>query len=150
MQNEIKKDMLEEDLNLAQTMRRKILEELTGSTDVAAKEFCVPQDPTVLGMTMQLLKDMDNNAIRRKQIGVQEGSNEIARETKGFLASITRQLTQSPLRVDTPVKRDVRPDIVIERKGDITEPMLSQEPEAGKTTLDEFTEEFLDANPEYR
>ena len=134
---------LDDDLEFTRRLKRRIIDNsfdangsLKDSDDPKSREF-----------VLRVLDSLDKSALGRKRIQVEEGANEIARETNGFLAQIHRNAVPDPFRVGTPVPRDIAPDI--QPSASATSVMISTAPEAGKTNYEDFTKEFLEDHPEY-
>ena len=142
---EVKQKPLDDDLEYTRKLKYQILEH-SFSEDGRLLDS---EDPKKRDFILRVMDSMDKAAIGRKRIQVDEGANEIARETNGFLARLHTNELSDPLRSSTPVTRNIAPDLGADSSSDMGEFQLSVEPEAGKTNYDDFNREFLDKNPEY-
>ena len=142
---EVKQKPLDDDLEYTRKLKYQILEH-SFSEDGRLLDS---EDPKKRDFILRVMDSMDKAAIGRKRIQVDEGANEIARETNGFLARLHTNELSDPLRSSTPVARNIVPDLGSDASSDMGEFQLSVEPEAGKTNYDDFNREFLDKNPEY-
>lgn len=142
---EVKQKPLDDDLEYTRKLKYQILEHSFSEDG----RLIDSEDPKKRDFILRVMDSMDKAAIGRKRIQVDEGANEIARETNGFLARLHTNELSDPLRSNTPVARNIVPDLGSDASSDMGEFQLSVEPEAGKTNYDDFNREFLDKNPEY-
>lgn len=142
---EVKRAPLDDDLEYTRKLKYQILEHSFGEDG----RLIDSEDPKKRDFILRVMDSMDKAAIGRKRIQVDEGANEIARETNGFLARLHTNELSDPLRSNKPVARNIVPDLGSDASSDMGEYQLSVEPEAGKTNYDDFNREFLDKNPEY-
>lgn len=142
---EVKQKPLDDDLEYTRKLKYQILEHSFGEDG----RLLDSEDPKKRDFILRVMDSMDKAAIGRKRIQVDEGANEIARETNGFLARLHTNELSDPLRSNTPVARNIVPDLGSDASSDMGEFQLSVQPEAGKTNYDDFNREFLDKNPEY-
>lgn len=138
---------LDDDLEYTRKFRRNIVDACFDEEG----RIIGDDDPSKRDFVLKALDSIDKSAIARKRIQVDEGANEIARETNGFLSQLHRFTTSDPFKTDTPVVRHLEPDLgdAPLAEFDMNPHMLSQELESGKTNYDDFNKEFLDTNPEY-
>ena len=136
---------LDDDLEYTRKLKRKLIE---NSFDTEGR-IINDDDPKKRDFTLKLLESLDKTAIARKRIQVDEGANEIQRETNGFLRQLHNNALTDPFRVSVPVEREVDVDLGDTPLPEVNEHMLSQVPEAGKTNFDNFRKDFLEKNPEY-
>lgn len=133
---------LDDDLEFTRHLKRKIV--ASSFTDGKLNDA---DDPKSRDFILRVMDSIDKSALGRKRIEVEEGANEIARATNGFLAELHTTIHNDPLRSTNPAPRNISPDIQAAK--DVTDIMLSKKPEAGKTNYEEFTAEFLESHPEY-
>lgn len=134
---------LDDDLEFTRRLKRNIVNDCF-TPEGGLKDI---NDPKSRDFALRVLDSLDKSALGRKRIQVEEGANEIARETNGFLAQLHTNAVPDPFRVENPVNRNIAPDI--KPSTTATAVMLSTTPEAGKTNYEEFTKDFLEDHPEY-
>lgn len=139
---ELKLARYDEDLDFTQAMRRRLVEDMT-------KDDQMPQKPSQQQMLIQALDSMDNQTFKR--IEREEGDavgGAIAAEVTAFMKELAKSSYRDPFRVSEAKPRELEhnlPDV-----SDASEFELSQTTNFGKTEYDEFTNAFLDENPDYR
>lgn len=142
MEPDIPKSNLDEDLDFTQSIRRRMASSMTQNG--------VPTDNRDRRMLLEILDGMDRSSIGRKTIKNDEDANGIAAAgMSDFLMALHQQVLNPPLRVDQPVKREIKLGVNLLEDKDVNEHMLSSDHRSGKTSLEEFTDEFLTKHPEY-
>ena len=136
---------LDDDLEYTRKLKYRLLE---NSFDDEG-ELVDGKDPKQRDFVLRLIDSMDKTAIARKRIQVDEGANEIARETNGFLSQLHHHSAPDPFRTDQPVLRNMAPDLGKVDITDLNPHMLTQALDSGKTNYDEFNKDFLELHPEY-
>lgn len=136
---------LDDDLEYTRKLKYQILENSFDEEGVMLDK----DDPKQRDFVLRLMDSMDKTAIARKRIQVDEGANEIARETNGFLSQLHSHSKPDPFRANNPVQRNLSPDLGPMDVSNLNPHVLTQELESGKTNYDEFNKNFLELNPEY-
>lgn len=136
---------LDDDLEYTRKLKYQILEKSFDEKGVMVNN----DDPKQRDFVLRLMDSMDKTAIARKRIQVDEGANEIARETNGFLSQLHSHSKPDPFRTSNPVERNMTPDLGKIDISELNPHMLTQVLDSGKTNFDEFNKDFLELHPEY-
>lgn len=134
----------DQQLDYTQQLRLRIANQL-------APYAIAPTDVKERRELMGVLESIDGQVFARKAAedsAKNAGANE---RVASFLAELHSIGGKDLHRVDTPVMRDVSPDLsAFMDKSEVTEFMISQEEGAGDSNFAEFSEEFKRQNPIYQ
>lgn len=134
---------VEQQLDYTQRMRLKIAQHLAPNESVVEDA----KDRRELASTLAAI---DQQVFARKQADIDSKTASSGERIANFLSELQSIGDVSKLhRSNTPVIRDVSPDLSFIEDDEITEHMISQEANSGDTNYTDFAKEFKQAHPEY-
>lgn len=132
----------DKELDFSQSIRMRLVNSLTA--DGMPNQY---KDQDIL---LRALDSIDKSALQRKQMQSDDSAGGFGPMVANFLATMYQQNLASPLRSDQPVVREIKADLSKVEAEEVTEYMVSQIENHGKTDYDSFQKDFLEEHPEYR